>query len=430
MAKSPPGAWLVKTGSARALLSFFAPGGLLLLATALLLRQIHLPAASYNALRFGFFVLTISGILLSWRFHSSRVSSVLVALVLVEEALTAQRAPGASTEVTFGVIAFLVPLNFVLMDALRETGLDLASLVPRLGVLLADFVAFGITGQKHTAARNLFLPRVAELAFAVALTVFVVRFIKNRKPVEAGFFWGLLACVLGLMAINAGIAPIGYLSAAALILSASVVETSYFLAYCDELTGLPSRRAFNETVRNTGERYAIAIVDVDHFKRFNDTHGHETGDHVLRMVASKLARTPGGAQAFRTGGEEFAILFAGKSAKEAVPHLESLRQSVESSTFRLRRGERRQEARDSEDRRHWLPNHRRRGAKQTVDNLEYVTVSVSIGVAEPGTRNRTVTQVIQAADEALYRAKENGRNRVVLAESGQYSWRAKGQGAG
>jgi diguanylate cyclase (GGDEF)-like protein len=418
---------MVRTGSARALLAFFAPGSLLLLAATLLLRQIHLPASSYAVLRFGFFVVAISGILLSWRFHSARASSMLVALLLIEEGLSAQRVPGASTQVGFALLALAVPLNFILLDVFRDTGLNLVSLVPRAGVLLADFVAFGITGQRHTPVHNLSLPLVAQLASAAALATFLVRFARNRKPVEAGFFWALLACLLALRTVGNGVAPAGYLSAAALILAASVVETSYFLAYCDELTGLPSRRAFNETVRSTGERFAVAIVDIDHFKGFNDTYGHETGDHVLRMVASRLARTGGGAQAFRTGGEEFAILFAGKPAKEALAHLEAVRRLVEGSAFRLRRGDRRQETRDGQDRRQAV--HKRRGGAKAADHGEYVRVTVSIGVAEPGTRNRTITQVIQAADEALYRAKESGRNRVVLADSGHYTWRAKGQGA-
>ncbi len=418
----------MKTGIVRTLLSFFAPGSLLLLASALLLRETHVSASSYGFVRFGFFVLAVTGILLSWRFHSARVSSILIALVLVEEALTAQRVPGAATQVTFTLLAFLVPFNFVLLNVLRDTGLNFASLLPRMGILMADFVALGIGGQRHVAARNLYVPSFVNAAFALAFGILLYRFMKSRKPVEAGFFWGMLACTLSLRAVGEGIAAIGYLAAAGLILAASVVETSYFLAYYDELTGVPSRRAFNETVRTIGERYAIGIVDVDHFKRFNDTYGHETGDHVLRLVASKLSRTPGGAQVFRTGGEEFAVLFAGKSAKEAMAHLESVRHTIEASSFRLRGGDRRQHAREGQERRHPVA-HRSRGKRHGNGDEGMASVTVSIGVAEPGTRNRTVTQVIQAADEALYRAKERGRNRVELAESAFYTWRSKGQGA-
>jgi diguanylate cyclase (GGDEF)-like protein len=74
--------------------------------------------------------------------------------------------------------------------------------------------------------------------------------------------------------------------------------------YIDELTGLQGRRSLNETLYNLGRKYAIAMIDVDHFKKFNDTYGHKTGDQVLKMIAYKLERISGGAKTFRYGGEE------------------------------------------------------------------------------------------------------------------------------
>ncbi|MDP0971523.1 diguanylate cyclase, partial [Klebsiella pneumoniae] len=84
-------------------------------------------------------------------------------------------------------------------------------------------------------------------------------------------------------------------------------------AFRDELTGLPGRRALNERTQRLGRNYVLAITDVDHIKRFNDTHGHDVGDQVLRLVASKLSKVNGGGRAYRYGGEEFAVVFAGKS---------------------------------------------------------------------------------------------------------------------
>jgi len=79
---------------------------------------------------------------------------------------------------------------------------------------------------------------------------------------------------------------------------------------------LPSRRALIERLPSLGRRYTVAMVDVDHFKNFNDTYGHDAGDQVLRMVASRLGEVSGGGTAFRYGGEEFTILFPGKGGKE------------------------------------------------------------------------------------------------------------------
>ena len=102
----------------------------------------------------------------------------------------------------------------------------------------------------------------------------------------------------------------------------SIIENSYLLAYHDELTTLPSRRAFNDALLRLQDPYSIAVVDIDHFKRFNDTYGHDTGDQVLRLVAAGLSRVTGGGQAYRCGGEEFKILFPGKTTAEVVEHLE------------------------------------------------------------------------------------------------------------
>ncbi|HLB86450.1 MAG TPA: GGDEF domain-containing protein, partial [Terriglobales bacterium] len=229
------------------------------------------------------------------------------------------------------------------------------------------------------------------------------------------FFWSLLAVFLWLGFAPAGTAADAYVAAAGLILAASLIETSYVLAYHDELTGIRGRRAFNEALLSLDQQYAIAIVDIDHFKHFNDTYGHDTGDHVLRMVAARLVDVGGGGQAFRCGGEEFAILFHNVSAKDAFERLDALRRTIQNSVFRFRGSERRNEARAGESERR-KPGRKKAAAvlQRPADDL---SVTVSIGVAEPSTRYRQPEQVIHAADQALYRAKHNGRNRVELASN-------------
>jgi len=154
--------------------------------------------------------------------------------------------------------------------------------------------------------------------------------------------WSLGAFFLAILFGGTGRIPTAYFAAATFILGLSVIETSYLLAYHDELTTLPSRRAFNDALMRLKAPYSIAIVDIDHFKQFNDKHGHDTGDQVLKLVATKLARVTGGGQAYRCGGEEFAIIFQGKTTKEVVDHLEQLRLTIELSSFRTRAAERRQ----------------------------------------------------------------------------------------
>ena len=152
-----------------------------------------------------------------------------------------------------------------------------------------------------------------------------------------------------MQAGGVGPAATAYWATAGLILVSSIIENSYLLAYHDELTTLPARRAFNDALLHLEEPYAIAVVDIDHFKKFNDTYGHETGDQVLRLVAAKLASVSGGGRAYRVGGEEFSILFPGKSVKDALPHLEQLRAAIGESRFRVRAGEERRSASRSPD---------------------------------------------------------------------------------
>ena len=169
------------------------------------------------------------------------------------------------------------------------------------------------------------------------------------------------------------------------------------MAYRDGLTELPSRRALNEALPRLSGQFSVAMVDVDHFKRFNDTYGHDAGDHVLRLVAARLAQAPGGGTAYRYGGEEFALVFPGKGQDECVPHLEELRETVETSHFTMRR--------------RFRPRNKPKNDKSRKSR-QAITITVSIGVAERNHRNASPDQVVQAADKALYRAKEAGRNRV------------------
>jgi GGDEF domain-containing protein len=395
--------------------SFFLPGGLFLLATTLLLHSGQLRASNLPAVQFGFYVTVCSGLLVSWRFRCTRVIFSLLALFLVEEAVAGGWLLTRPDRITTEIAAFLLPISFLTFSFLPERGFTMDALVPRIAVLLIDFVAMGISGyQTILRSHRSSLPLAATLFLWAALSVFVIRFLKLRRAIESGFFWGLLAIFFGLRAGGGAVFSSAYVTAAAVILGASVVESSYFMAYHDELTGLPTRRCFNEVLASLRGCYSIAVVDIDHFKLFNDQYGHDTGDQVLRMVAARLARVTGGGEAFRCGGEEFALVFRGKTAPEALPHLESLRQAVAQSVFKVRGYERRKEPRGQE-RRQATNKQRARRAWPPSPQTTFTSVTVSIGVADHGPSHGTVEQVISAADKALYTAKRGGRNCVEIA---------------
>jgi GGDEF domain-containing protein len=288
------------------------------------------------------------------------------------------------------------------------------------------------------------LPFATLLAFSTAAILLLARYMLFRKPAESGLFWALTACMLSLRFGGTGRIPEAYFAAAAFILAGTIVETSYLLAYHDELTTLPSRRAFHDALLRLEAPYTIAMLDIDHFKRCNDTYGHDTGDQVLRMVASRLARVSGGGQAYRCGGEEFAILFSGKTTSDVVEHLEKLRADIEASKLRLRGPDRRQEARGP-DRRNQRssnqrpPNQRSRSRAQTghairqlsrvePSSSDELSVTASIGVATSTRENPSSEEVIKAADKALYRAKDGGRNRIETASTPRRKARSKTAG--
>ena len=166
-------------------------------------------------------------------------------------------------------------------------------------------------------------------------------------------------------------------------------------ATTDSLTNLANRKAFDEEAeraiddaRATGQPLTLAVLDIDHFKSFNDTWGHQTGDQVIRFVASVIGRMGAPPRfAARYGGEEFALIFPGESAEEAKDALEDIRCEINS-----------------------------RMLKRRSTNEDLGTISVSAGLAQyRGGEN--LDGLIERADAALYNAKRNGRNQVVSAGS-------------
>lgn len=404
------------------------PGGVLLGCAALLAHSnwVDLPAASLNFLSY---CALIGGMLLAWRFHSSRIFLALLVVYLFQQAmpLLAPAHSRAWSQSGVGALGLLLPVNFVLIGFMREQGFTMSSISPALLLLFVEstFVAVLAGGGQVIARAHhvgpLSLPTYVFVAFAVAALLLLARSFYSRKPSDIALFWSLSACFLSFYFHPVMRASSVYALAALSILAISVIETSYLFAYHDELTGLPSRRAFNEAFHFLQPPYSVAALDIDHFKSFNDTYGHDVGDQVLRLVASKLARVTGGGRAYRCGGEEFTILFPGKVTAEVVPHLEQLRIAIEGAQFHRRASERRQRPRGPDRRSVGSRNRTRKAdairrlAQEHSPRSISVTVSIGVGTSSSGAADGQ--QILQAADKALYRAKANGRNRVEIATS-------------
>ena len=358
-----------------------------------------------------------AGVLLGWRFHRSRLLFALLLVTLADRTLLyfAVGHDLARDRVVLQAIGVLLPLNLAALTLTAERGVltppGLARFALVLGqlalVAILDREAAGATAALlHTRLLPQWLFGWTSLADPALLAFFVagglVAAAQLMSPTQTGrsFGWALIPTFLGLSTVRPGNPGFStfYLATAALILIVAVVEASYHMAYQDSLTGLPARRALNEALLRLGGHYTVAMLDVDHFKRINDNHGHDVGDQVLKMIAAKLAQVGGGGKAYRYGGEEFAVIFAGRGAQDCLTDLEALRQLVEDTRFILRARFRSKKKKEKV-----LTD---RGPGQRVP------VTISIGVAEKSDRAPKWDLVVKAADRALYRAKEGGRNQV------------------
>ncbi|HEU4369127.1 MAG TPA: GGDEF domain-containing protein [Methylomirabilota bacterium] len=380
------------------------PGAVLLLAAALVLQSTALRPALWPLVPAYPLVVLGGGILLGWRFDRSRLVLALAVLLLAERALAvwvpASGTGGEVARVVFGALAVLVPLDLAALTWLPERGLLARPGRVALALLAVEVVLVTLLCQPlflPLAPSRAAMSQLSLIGFLAAGVVAARRAILRATAFESGAVWTLAAAFLAFRTGGSRLDVSLYLTTGGLILVLSLIETWYVMAYDDELTGLPARRALNEALDRLRGTYTVAMVDIDHFKRFNDAHGHDVGDQLLRMVGARLAAIGGGGRAFRYGGEEFAVLFQGKAVDQVRDHLETLRRTIEATPFTLR-------APTRPDTRPESPP--AGGARRRI------AVTVSIGAAGSDGGASAPDQVVRAADEALYRAKQAGRNQL------------------
>ena len=321
----------------------------------------------------------------------------------------------------------LVPLNVLVALLLPERGVSYHGHYRWLFVIAGELMlvawvaSSGRSALSGTAWQEMFehwllrsppTPLLGRLLFGAAIAVaawgaWAPTYSKKGGPVSplaVGIAGALLAFFVACEWVRSPAVFGVFTAAAGAILVVAMLQESHRLAFNDELTGLPGRRALQEAMAGLGPRYSLAMADVDHFKSFNDTHGHDIGDQVLKLVAARLAEVGGGGRAFRYGGEEFTVLFPDLPLAESLPHLEAIRASVEAYRMAVR-GEDRPKAKEAGEKL------RSDVDEDSLPPEKMLSVTISIGGAEPA-EGMAPTQVLKAADEALYRAKRGGRNRV------------------
>jgi len=239
-------------------------------------------------------------------------------------------------------------------------------------------------------------------AFA-ALVIAAITFFRSN-PITQSIFAASIGAYLILFFNFESNVDSALLIATTILLGHGLFRDYYDMAYKDELTGLPQRRALNEHLASLGNKYTLAMLDVDFFKKFNDTHGHDIGDQVLQMVAGQIRKVQGGGKAYRYGGEEFTVVFPNKNAEHAAYNLELVRKSIEEYNMVVREKERIEDT-DKKPKRS-----RKKGSFREASKT--VSVTISIGVAEKRHRSEKPDDVLKRSDTALYKAKDTGRNKV------------------
>lgn len=398
----------------RTLRALTIPEGVLVTVAAMVVEWQLLGASEPAAARFALPGLLVAGTLLAWRFHRGSVVLALATLALAHVALQMEQTGSEGAFVVHQALGVVLPLNLAGLAILPQRGLTTGPGFLRWSALGLEALAVVLLAYPTPApAAHLLmleaqpaevfgwsaLNAVALGGFALGATVLATGAALHPNASARGFLWALVGCFLALQAPNGTVGSL-YLATAALVLVVALVEASYSMAYRDGLTGLPGRRAFDEALARLGTRYAVAMVDVDHFKRVNDRFGHDVGDQVLRLVATKLGSVGGGGRAYRYGGEEFALLFPGKTTDDTLPLVEAIRAAVEEEPFAFRGANRPKDA----------PKPLKRSRRKKKD----LEITVSAGVADCDRRGVRPSEVVQAADAALYRAKQRGRNRVVV----------------
>jgi len=335
---------------------------------------------------------------------------------------------GPELTVVYAAVAVLFPINAALIAIKADRGLLSLGVLSRVLFAALQVAALVVVWDAGDVARAFvdellhvrvfdkdldywsLLPQPALLLFAGVCVGLLARALYKGGVLDGGLFGAVAVSALALHVAGNGAVSSLLFVLAGIVLLAALAQESYRLAFIDELTGLPGRRALMHDLTALGGAYTIAMLDVDHFKKFNDTYGHDVGDQVLKMVSAQMMRVTGGGRAFRYGGEEFTVLFPRKNIEDAILHLDKLRKAIAAASFKLR----------AQDRPKQKPTGPKAatpkaatkpGARKKGSGTGTVSVTISIGAAQRE-EGQVPQDALKSADDALYRAKDGGRNRV------------------
>ncbi len=357
------------------------------------------------------------GLALCWLFYNSREFNLFIILAasfgVLSQFFWSKGLEGFQKDLLFNLLCILIPLNFLIFNYLKERGiLNQYGMRRLIFVVIQIIVAFWLVKTNQFGISNYIsmdlvihplqgktsINQSGLMVICLSFLVLCIHWLLRPNQLRGAWILVLISVIVALHFIhNTQLATL-YFMIAGLILLCAIIINSYNLAYKDELTQMPSRRALKQQLSSLGKTYTLAMVDVDHFKKLNDNYGHDVGDEVLKMLAAHLMNVEGGGKAYRYGGEEFTIVFPGKDASTAAVYLDALRNKIASKPFIVRNKKR----------------PKQKSTKEPVksENTQKLNVTVSIGVAENHAKFNSTQDIMKSADSALYKAKKKGRNRV------------------
>lgn len=366
------------------------------------------------------YILLSVAVLLCHTFRQGRMAMVsvtmLVAYLVIQVRLQTPLNTG-TTLLELSLLAALVPVTSLLVYAFPDTGVNsksmfLYALVLVLFVVWAQLIVshFHAGGFESWSEGILFtvrdfskLPFVLVLYNLCLLGLTAILVLVYNRSIDVVVYSAILLASSTFIFFDVQYISSTMFSLSGTLIIVYVMSASHDMAFNDQLTNIPGRHALEVDMKHLGRKYSMAMVDIDHFKKFNDTYGHDIGDDVLKLVASILKETTGGARAYRYGGEEFTIIFKGKHTEQVKEHLQSLVSQVHDYDMTIRNTKERPDDHDE-------------GIKKRGKNgqaSEIVNVSVSIGLAD-STTTKHPEEVLKLADQTLYKAKKTGRNRLCI----------------
>ena len=392
----------------RKVMGVLAPITVILVAWALAVKAEFSSDATQSLIKVIPYVIALLAIFMSVWYQNSN-SFYLVCFILISYifiSISQEHIPMLVEAVT--MISILFPLNIVWLSFSKERGIfsnygrNKAIIVSAqlIWVFINIKIKSSVPVTQGISQIYIGIKVPAVVLYILAVGLLLSCYILKSRYMDLIYVAVLIASIISFYFSNRILLVSIFSSAIFVIMVIAMFDVSYSLAFYDTLTGVLSRRALEQELLKLGNRkYAIAMVDLDFFKKINDNYGHDIGDEVLKMVASILDKTLYKAKVFRYGGEEFVVLFVGKSYNEIMTQLERTRRAIEQRPFIVRSDNR--------------PVEKPEKINKQPKGKGKINITVSIGLAQKTNSIKMGYDVIKKADEALYKSKNSGRNCIT-----------------